>query len=142
MDTLIRNYPSSHELRLQILSNLWNFEQSKRPLSETFYPCEEYFRYYTEQCRVAIQGGEDNEQHNLQTHQDIAEIVAILKGGVPLNQIYQSMRIKVPDSVIKDVEESIQNRVDLAVRLLLSTFCSVSLMNGFEDHFYPLPFKY
>ncbi|KAH9208058.1 hypothetical protein DL95DRAFT_428842 [Leptodontidium sp. 2 PMI_412] len=119
METLIQNYPGSPELRLQLLQILWNFKQSSDSSQEPLHLCEEYFRYYTQQCRVSIQGSDESEPYNLRTHDNIKDIVTILKVGISLDQIHQSMRQKFPEPVGKRVEESIQNGIDLAVRLLL-----------------------
>lgn len=74
-----------------------------------------YFRYYTDQIAFFTVGKEDWAK----THQDILEIVAILRKDLKRDEVRQKLLAKMPRSHSNGSDESLDCSIDLAIRLLL-----------------------
>ncbi|MCJ1411363.1 hypothetical protein MMC19_005451 [Ptychographa xylographoides] len=122
LDRSIQYCPSSAETRLRIIEGLggrWLPPQG--PYEPQRF--DAYFRYYSEQCRLAIQdSGPDT---ILLTHWDIIQSARIIRTepSKPRNQqacrngIKRSLRARLPVAEVDD--EQLNNAINFVLRLLL-----------------------
>jgi hypothetical protein len=102
--------------KYQIITQLWDLAQPFTEFRDGQSTCDEYFRYYSKQCRLASHDGEQNIY--VKTHQDIADIVHQIKQPISREVIRGNLRAKL-GLTLHDTEEMLNNTIDLAVRLLL-----------------------
>jgi hypothetical protein len=102
--------------KYQIIKKMWGSAQSFTQFRDSQSTCDEYFRYYSEQCRLALHDSDQN--ICVKTHQDIADIVHQIKQPLRRETIRENLKTRLA-MTSHGTEEIINNSIDLAVRLLL-----------------------
>ncbi len=117
LNTSMQYFPLSTTTKYQIIKQLWDTAQSLVQFRNCQNQCDEYFRYYSEQCRLALH---DGGQHiSLRTHQGIVDIVCHLKQSLTREEVIENLRSRLSDPEHDNAGEILNNSIDLAVRLLL-----------------------
>jgi hypothetical protein len=102
--------------KYQIIQQLWGSAQPFTQFRDSQSTCDEYFRYYSEQCQLALHDGDQN--IFVKTHQDIADLVHQIKQPLSRETIRENLKNRLA-MTSRNTEELLNNSIDLAVRLLL-----------------------
>lgn len=114
MDECVQYTPPSSVTRHEIVDNLWDLSPGPHGRN-----CNAYFKYYGEQCRLALHNG--GQYVFVRTHRDVIDVVQLLKQRPALSRetIIDRLRPRLPEGKLENEEEIVCNSIDLAVRLLL-----------------------
>src|SRR5947207_1585414 len=107
----VRGLALTEDQRKAIVDHLWPSQQASVGHISSF---EGYFSYYIGQCQ-----GEDEQRHAIRTHQDIANIIAHIRGNVNTTKTDLLASISAAYPNLQTDQDRLSNSIELAVRLWL-----------------------
>jgi len=106
----------SIQTKRSIINSLWDRQISAAAFTEIASRTDAYFQHYQTQCNLVRHGNECLTRN----HQDIIDIVRLLRApGATREDIKSSLRSRLPELPLENVEDVLSNTIDLAVRLWL-----------------------
>lgn len=118
------------QIKAAMVSELWGQEGRVRPGCGM---CDNslFWNYYVDECTNVLH---DAGRHiALRTHQDVVEVVRLLRTNIPRSEIKKQARSKLMSSEHHNEDELLDNSINLAASLLLMIdFCGSPY--GFSGH--------